>query len=705
MPICQNPTGITLSKKQRCNLEKIANLYENFYILANETNHFLTWNEKSLYSLSNYHPNFISLCSFNKLLAPSIKLGWIYMDLDVIKFKKSNEINMLNSLIVDYAITTKFIDNYLTKIINLLKDRYIILSTELKKYFEFNEPVGGFNIWIKSKINSNDILEKIIESNIKYKHGNLFSSKKTKKDLDKYFRLCFTYYNNDELILGAKRLINFYCDYNKIKISIIGYNGLLGKQIIEKIKLSKKYKFINGISRDISLNKMTDVIIDVSSPEGTKNLINYLIKNNIRKPLLIGTRGHTNYTLIKIYSKIAPVMLISNFSEGMQLITSFYKQLNKLSNIWNFKINELYKISSNVETIKSLSSQIKRDFEIKFIEKEDNGYIIKCTNKTEEITISYIIKNKDIYTEGCLKYIDDIIKMDNGLITDVKLKDNIIIKIYTSNGDNILIVENYKDDKKKFINEQITLRKDLNSIIFITEIKDNLINEWEFHNINNSHINFRCLLKYMKDLYNYDNIKIYYNKSFIIGKIENNNYIIEMPMPSIGNQISYNMQCNISKELEPLGINILDIENHIILNSNLIIEIKQNIFELDENILIIAYALIYEYYKNNIQNEKIIISFININSDNDMFHQINIISWDSYINKIMLNCNQSTLASYLYYLNDSTINTHFNNVIFIFKNNTQIKIFKNQINNQYYLSGNIKDYILNKETEENQIII
>ena len=82
MPICQNPTGITLSKKQRCNLEKIANLYENFYILANETNHFLTWNEKSLYSLSNYHPNFISLCSFNKLLAPSIKLGWIYMDLD-----------------------------------------------------------------------------------------------------------------------------------------------------------------------------------------------------------------------------------------------------------------------------------------------------------------------------------------------------------------------------------------------------------------------------------------------------------------------------------------------------------------------------------------------------------------------------------------------------------------------------------------------
>ena len=71
----------------------------------------------------------------------------------------------------------------------------------------------------------------------------------------------------------------------------------------------------------------------------------------------------------------------------------------------------------------------------------------------------------------------------------------------------------------------------------------------------------------------------------------------------------------------------------------------------------------------------------------------------------MLNCNQSTLASYLYYLNDSTINTHFNNVIFIFKNNTQIKIFKNQINNQYYLSGNIKDYILNKETEENQIII
>ena len=295
--------------------------------------------------------------------------------------------------------------------------------------------------------------------------------------------------------------------------------------------------------------------------------------------------------------------------------------------------------------------------------------------------------------------------MDNGLITDVKLKDNIIIKIYTSNGDNILIVENYKDDKKKFINEQIILRKDLNSIIFITEIKDNLINEWEFHNINNSHINFRCLLKYMKDLYNYDNIKIYYNKSFIIGKIENNNYIIEMPMPSIGNQISYNMQCNISKELEPLGINILDIENHIILNSNLIIEIKQNIFELDENILIIAYALIYEYYKNNIQNEKIIISFININSDNDMFHQINIISWDSYINKIMLNCNQSTLASYLYYLNDSTINTHFNNVIFIFKNNTQIKIFKNQINNQYYLSGNIKDYILNKETEENQIII
>jgi dihydrodipicolinate reductase len=64
---------------------------------------------------------------------------------------------------------------------------------------------------------------------------------------------------------------------------------------------------------DIGKSRL-EVIVDVSSPEGTTQLITKLIELNLRIPLIIGTTGDLPNKLINHYSKKATVIVCPNFS-------------------------------------------------------------------------------------------------------------------------------------------------------------------------------------------------------------------------------------------------------------------------------------------------------------------------------------------------------------------------------------------------------
>ena len=84
IPINHNPTGITMSHDKRMLLASLCDTYQNFYVLADEVYHFLSWDkvegEEKVLPLADYHPNIVSIGSFSKILAPSMRIGWLYQN-------------------------------------------------------------------------------------------------------------------------------------------------------------------------------------------------------------------------------------------------------------------------------------------------------------------------------------------------------------------------------------------------------------------------------------------------------------------------------------------------------------------------------------------------------------------------------------------------------------------------------------------------
>ena len=172
---------------------------------------------------------------------------------------------------------------------------------------------------------------------------------------------------------------------------------------------------------------------------------------------------------------------------------------------------------------------------------------------------------------------------------------------------------------------------------------------------------------------------------------------MESPDPEEGDGISYENQNYLEKQLSPLGIEILDLESHRVGVLHLVIEIKQDVLSLSEDIFIIASSIINEYYKENISQENTNINFINMNTDIEGFHQISIVTWEKGVNRITGSCGSGTIAAYQYYLNDTTIREHLDTVIFTMRNNSELSVSKtNNIhgNDIYYLSGKVESYNL-----------
>ncbi len=121
----------------------------------------------------------------------------------------------------------------------------------------------------------------------------------------------------------------------KIKLSITGYKGRMGQQLIKSCKNNSSFKLvsltenqilkkkINGIKPELnslSAFKKTDVIIDFSVPRCTFEVLK--IATKLKKRVVIGTTGFTKKEekLIERYSKKIPILKAGNMSLGINLL-------------------------------------------------------------------------------------------------------------------------------------------------------------------------------------------------------------------------------------------------------------------------------------------------------------------------------------------------------------------------------------------------
>ena len=144
----------------------------------------------------------------------------------------------------------------------------------------------------------------------------------------------------------------------KIKLSITGCLGRMGKQLIKSSKNTKNFKLVSITeSREINkklyglkpqLNseiafKNTNVIIDFTVPKCTLEVLK--IASKLNKRVVIGTTGFSknDENLIKKYSKKIPILKAGNMSLGINLLMYLTEITSKsLGNNFLSKVSEIH---------------------------------------------------------------------------------------------------------------------------------------------------------------------------------------------------------------------------------------------------------------------------------------------------------------------------------------------------------------------------
>lgn len=573
VPTNNNPTGISLSHTKRLKLAELCEKFNNLYIIADESFHFLTWSETfPYYPMADYHPKIISLGSFSKILAPAIRVGWIYQNNLLDNYDDSygfviGETSLSNSAVLESSgginpIGYKFVEHALhdtngirpidticQNYIDNLKDNCEMMTSYLQHYsnIDFVEPNGGYYLWVRLKTikSLDDFAKYCLKNKVKIITGNNFYPEKTSST---FIRLSFSYYNSTDLLDGLERLMDCVHKYNRINVMISGATGKLGLQIKKEIFTNSDMNYVGDIGRNLSqvdfseLDPFNSIIVDVSSSEGTYNLIKFLLDRKISIPLIIGTTGLDKKTvdLVNKYAKSNIVAHISNFSRGLPLVKEFAKMTNLLENDWKFNLTD-FKASENssfpTEIAKTIMNEITRKINLES-GLTANTNTLELTNGWETLTITHKITDSNTFARGCIKYIYWILTKPVGLYHSIDSEASYLVGNY---GNQNLVV--YEIEKNlpacvlnKIMSNIVSIKPDTNKVAFVKHIDDDefAIDIYQQHNSEGKLVNYcgyalMTGLKYILETYETKNGTINTSNATYNYTHTDSHYMMELP--------------------------------------------------------------------------------------------------------------------------------------------------------------------------------
>jgi len=721
IPINHNPTGITMSHQKRQKLAALCDIYNNFHIIADEVYHFLSWEDQDekLLPLADYHPNIISMGSFSKILAPSLRLGWIYENgkfgfqyqsdnvIDTISncglYDSTGGTGVLSSYLTEQIIDNGELDKYIIECQNFLGSRCKTICRGLsplrdKGLIEFTDPKGGYFVWIKVKdILANELLEDAIKNKVKFHPGWKFTS--NKNTFTDYIRLSISYYDETDLEIGVNRINTTIDNFNKTKVSVLGATGKLGNMIVEELNNIDDIVYLGPINRDLNVSLLSNdkhVIIDVSTPEATNLLIQRLMDANLRVPLIIGTTGELDMQLIEQYSITAPVAHITNFSDGVPTIIDFSNIINKLPDDWTCRMIETHHINKKDApsgTAKSWVSKLNRDCQVESIREEEvfGEHTLVLSNSNEEIVIKHTAKNRNIFANGCLKYIDWISEQKPGLYDKMDLTqyNNPRIRKYSASG-NILIVAEFIKEKKwsQFVKTESEKDEKLDGIIFLERLNESETNsmktKWTYYNRDGSKVPFcgngvRCIGKYLGENYKELTGDIVNPKELVSTyKTEMKSIYFDSPNPiPITSHTQIEKIREVTNQFEFLDIS--EISMVAVGVPHIVIECNCDIFELDDCIIEYLSKTIHNSFSSNFN-----INFINV-TDKENFQ---IRTYERGVYRETGSCGSGCIASFYHLYNKTTNVSNKCNANFQKCGSMVVYIDDNEYP-KYHLGGNV----------------
>ncbi|GLE02207.1 hypothetical protein PINS_up011045 [Pythium insidiosum] len=363
IPTCHNPTGRTLSIDKRKRIVELSVQY-GFLIVADEVYQLLSFPHITppppMFTFDQ-HGTVLALGSFSKILAPALRLGWIQGKPKLLKkiidcgqLDSSGGINPVISGIVHAALLSGKQDEHLSFAVETLWKRADSLMLELKKTLPdgvtFEVPDGGYFVLVRlpDHMNAAEMLPIAQKHKVMYLPGSSFS-----ESMKNYLRLSFSWYDYHDLELGARRLSDAIREYQSsldakaasasasaassgtasatssatLTVAVHGATGRLGSLIVSQLQQQQDIAYVGAIDlrkQSVPSLAAVDVIIDVTLPEGTQALIDYLLtkdksafKNGQLPALVVGTTGALPREALERYAAHRAVVLKSNFSVGV----------------------------------------------------------------------------------------------------------------------------------------------------------------------------------------------------------------------------------------------------------------------------------------------------------------------------------------------------------------------------------------------------
>lgn len=217
IPSFQNPTGITQSLEKRKEVLRIASKY-NVMILEDNPYGELTFDGTKLPTLKSMDTEnrVIYAGSFSKILAPGLRVGYIYADKELISHmidaKQANDTHspMLTQLLVYEYLRRYGIADNISRMRKLYSSKCQCMLDAMKEYFPegitYTVPAGGLFIWcdMGEGFDTLEVYKECIKEKVAFVPGAPFMADPSKKC--SAFRLNYSTMSDENIRLGIKLL-------------------------------------------------------------------------------------------------------------------------------------------------------------------------------------------------------------------------------------------------------------------------------------------------------------------------------------------------------------------------------------------------------------------------------------------------------------------------------------------------------------------
>jgi len=192
IPDFQNPTGISYSKNKR---KQIANIIKqtNSILIEDAPYSDIYFKEKFECISKNIPLNSYHLGSFSKVLAPSLRIGWIRADEKLLEpliaYKEAMDLHtngLTQFMLNNYLQDNQEFEEHKKKIRKIYSKNMQIFCAyldEILPQFEYTKPLGGMFVYGRLKgINTKNLVEKCLDNGVVFVPGSEFYVNNIKED-------------------------------------------------------------------------------------------------------------------------------------------------------------------------------------------------------------------------------------------------------------------------------------------------------------------------------------------------------------------------------------------------------------------------------------------------------------------------------------------------------------------------------------------